>query len=119
MNASLLAAMESGHSGQYQRLANVLNTTRDMLELAGEGEWDRVAELERERRDDLAKCFDTPISEEHGELVAEALAVMLHLNEELMALLSSAREDVLQLGAKQTRTRNALGQYQDVQQGPR
>ena len=90
--------------------------TRDMLRLAGEGNWDRVAELERERRDDLARCFEEPVSDENGELVAEALAVMLHLNEELMSLLGTARDEVLAQGAKQARTRSALGEYQGVQQ---
>ena len=118
MNASILTAIEAGAIGQYERLARVLTTTRDMLSLARESDWDRIAELERERRDDLAKCFDTPVSEEHGELVAEALAVMLHLNEELMALLADAREDVLKLGARQARTRSALGSYQDIQRTP-
>ena len=116
MAVSPLPVNVSEFSGPFERLAHVLNVTRDMLVLAGEGNWDRVAELERERRDDLALCFKVPVSEENGELVAEALAVILHLNEELMSLLAAAREDVLQQGAKQVRTRAALGQYQDIQQ---
>lgn len=104
--------------GPCQRLAAVLAMTRDMLDMARTGDWDEVAELERARRDDLQQCFAEPVSAEHGELVAEALAVMLHLNEELMALLASAREAVLTEGAQQVRRRTALDQYQQVQHRP-
>lgn len=106
-------------AGQYQRLAGVLNMTRDMLEHAAAGDWDRVAELERERRDDLKQCFEQPVDADHGELVAEALAVMLHLNDELMGLLATARDSVLEQGANQARTRTAVSHYQDVQHSPR
>jgi hypothetical protein len=106
-------------TGQYQRLAGVLNMTRDMLALAGVGDWDRVAELERERRDDLQRCFEQPVDADHGELVSEALAVMLHLNDELMELLATARDTVLEQGVNQARTRVAVGRYQDVQHSPR
>lgn len=106
-------AAVSAH-GSYQVLADVLNLTRDMLDHAGAGDWDRVAELERARRDDLQRCFLDPVDADQGELVAEALAVMLHLNEELMGLLAGAREAVLNKGAEQKRTRAAVGQYQDV-----
>lgn len=100
---------------QTQQLAAVLEQTRDMVALARDGEWDRVAELERGRRDGLQQCFADPVSEEQGELVAEALAVILHLNEELMALLGDARDSVLASGIQQSRTRAAVGTYQDVQ----
>lgn len=105
-------------AGPYQRLASVLSMTREMVDLANAGEWDDVATLERSRRDDLQQCFASPVSPEHGELVAEALAVMLHLNEELMAKLSGARDAVLEQGAQQARRRSALSHYQDVQRGP-
>lgn len=104
--------------GQCQRLAGVLTMTRDMLESAESGDWERVAELERQRRDDLNACFTATPSQQHGELVAEALAVILHLNEELMSRLREAREAVLQQGVSQARTRAAIGQYQDIKGAP-
>jgi hypothetical protein len=104
--------------GQCERLAGVLTMTRDMLAAAEAGDWERVAELERQRRDDLNQCFAAPPSQEHGELVAEALAVILHLNEELMSRLRAARESVLEQGVRQVRTRSAIDQYQDVKRAP-
>lgn len=118
MTISATAPAATGEAGPYQRLAGVLSMTRDMLELASAGEWDRVAQLERERRDDLQQCFEQPVDADHGELVAEALAVMLHLNEELMELLAAARDSVLEQGVNQARTRSAVSRYQDVQHSP-
>lgn len=102
-------------TGQCRRLADVLTQTRSMVEHAQAGDWDRVAELERERRDGLQQCFGRPVAPEHGEIVAEALAVMLHLNEELMGLLAAARDAVLEQGIDQSRKRAAIGSYQAVQ----
>lgn len=111
---------EDNNLGQYRRLAQVLTVTRDMLELANQGEWDQVTELEQQRREDLQHCFgnngNSAISQENAELIAEALATMLHLNEELMDKLSQAREDVLQQGARQRRNRSAIVSYDSIRQ---
>ncbi|MFK7828959.1 MAG: flagellar protein FliT [Congregibacter sp.] len=113
----MLNQTASNAAGSYQRLAGVLNLTRDMIQMAGNGDWDGVAKMERVRRDDLQQCFLDPFDADQGELVSEALAVMLHLNEELMALLAGARDTVLAQGATQARTRSAVNQYQDVKSG--
>jgi len=99
---------------QYRRLARVLTVTREMVALAEAGDWDAVAGREQDRRDDLARCFTEAVAPDHAELVAEALAAILHLNEELMASLSKARDAVLQQGVAQVRTRSAIGQYELV-----
>lgn len=116
--AALATGGRGADPGPCQRLAGVLTMTRDMLNSAEDGDWERVARLERRRRDDLARCFSEAPSPEHGELVAEALAVILHLNEELMARLRDARESVLQQGVAQVRTRAAIGRYRDVKGAP-
>ena len=74
--------------------------------------------MERQRRDDLRACFSQASTPEHNELVAEAIAAILHLNEELMARLKTARDSVLQQGLDQVRTRAAIGEYQDVKHAP-
>ena len=88
--------------GQTRLLATVIKTTRNMLALAEEEAWDAVADLEALRREDLKRCFEIPVEEDHGELVAEALAVILHLNEELMSRLQVAR-DVAHRGGRRGR----------------
>ena len=97
---------------QTRLLATVINTTRTMLELAGQEQWDAVADLEKLRREDLVRCFEIPVSGEQGELLAEALAVLLHLNEELMSKLSLARAELALEGKQESRQINAAGEYE-------
>ena len=102
---SLFAAEGSEAAlSQCRRLARVLTVTREMVALAEAGDWDAVAAREQ--------------STEHAELVAEALAAILHLNEEMMAHLSKARDAVLQQGVAQVRTRSAIGHYERVKSQP-
>ncbi|MFT7287158.1 MAG: hypothetical protein ACI87W_001271 [Halieaceae bacterium] len=118
MSAEQQGTIAAGQAGSCRRLADVLNLTRDMLDYATADDWDRVAELEKMRRADLQACFSSPVIADQRELVAEALAVMLHLNEELMGKLATARELVLKRGAQQARTRSAIHNYHDVGQAP-
>ncbi|MEM0954971.1 MAG: flagellar protein FliT [Pseudomonadota bacterium] len=101
--------------GRCQQLAQVLSITLRMLEKAREDDWQTVADLEHKRRELLALCFRGAATPEQSELVAESLAVMLHLNEELMSLLRMARDSVLQKANLQSQTRTALGEYVVVQ----
>ncbi|MCB1710808.1 MAG: hypothetical protein KDI10_19045, partial [Halioglobus sp.] len=88
---------------QCRRLASVLTMTRQMLVDAGNGEWEQVAKRELERREDLAACFSDPVPAADVELVAQAMAALLHLNEELMAKLKIARTEVMMLAREHTR----------------
>mgnify|MGYP001353985154 FL=1 len=97
---------------QTRLLATVINTTRTMLELAGQEHWDAVADLEKLRREDLVRCFEIPLAGEQGELLAEALAVLLHLNEELMSKLSLARDELALEGKQESRQITAVGEYE-------
>ena len=97
-----------------RRLARVLTMTKDMLVLADQNQWERVAELETERRDDLAACFSNTVSVADSVLVAEAVAALLHLNEELMTRLKTARQEVMEQGIEFSRNRSAVENYQAV-----
>ena len=99
---------------QTRLLATVIKTTRNMLLLAEQEAWDGVADLEVLRREDLKRCFEIPVVEDQGELVAEALAVILHLNEELMSRLQVARDVVREEGSAQARTLEAVVEYQNI-----
>ena len=100
---------------QCQRLAGVLTTTQQMLACAEGGDWERVADLERRRRDDLAACFSASVAIADSSLIAEALAALLSLNEELMARLHSARSEVMESGIQLSRNRDAVSSYSAVQ----
>ncbi|MCB1675721.1 MAG: flagellar protein FliT [Halioglobus sp.] len=100
---------------QCQRLAGVLTTTQQMLACAEDGDWEQVADLERRRRDDLAACFAQPVTIADSSLIAEALAALLSLNEELMARLNSAKSEVMDSGIQFSRNREAVNSYSAVQ----
>ena len=100
--------------GQCTLLANVLLMTQKMLDLANDDEWDLVAGMEVDRRALLHECFETPVPPEHSEIFSEALAAMLHLNEELMSVLEEAKAHVAARQSDQIRTRKAITHYLDV-----
>jgi hypothetical protein len=73
------------------QLARVLKVTEQMLEQANAGNWELVEELEAQRSLELQECFsmqdDTP-----SELVSEALATLIYLNEQLVQIVRYAKE---------------------------
>jgi len=109
------AAPLSDQAQQCRRLAHVITVTKQMLVHADHGEWEQVTELEIERRDDLTACFSDSASVADSVLIAEAIAALLHLNEELMAKLKSARNVVMKQGIEHSRNRSAVGDYKAVE----
>ena len=71
--------------------------------------------LEGQRRELLNECFATAVAPEHSEIFSEALAAMLHLNEELVSLLDSAKAEAAAKHAGQVTTHRQLNQYLDVE----
>lgn len=104
----------SNQCGQGLDLANVLLATDEMLQLARAGSWDRVGELERSRHKRLRRCFAQPVHVANSEIFSEALAVMLHLNEELVALLEAAKDDASVRRTDHQFAHEAIGHYLDT-----
>lgn len=98
-----------------KRLAQALKLTEQMLEHAEKDEWQRVTELEIERRDDLTACFSRQIPPADAELVAQAMAALLHLNEELMSRLKVARSAAMAQGRELSSKRQAVNSYRAVE----
>lgn len=101
-------------SSQLQVLAESIRLTRDMLDNAKAGDWNAVSDRELLRREGLRRCFASPIEEDDCEVVAEALAVILHLNEELLSLLKQARQISLETSRVNMKHRDAVGSYQEL-----
>lgn len=100
-----------------QLLADVLLISEKMLQLGREDKWDTVAELESKRAYFLKQCFDSPISDDRFDVFSQALAVMLHLNEELITVLEEAKG---QAAIQRTDTRkkaSSVKHYLDVEIG--
>jgi hypothetical protein len=77
--------------GRRFQLARVLKVTEQMLEQANAGNWDMVEDLEAQRSLELQECFQMQ-DEGPSELIAEALATLIYLNEQLVQIVRYARE---------------------------
>jgi len=111
---SFLLKRLAEQSGQCLDLASVLLATDEMLNAAQGGHWDRVSELESSRRKRLDRCFAQTILPENSELFSEALAVMLHLNEELVLLIERAKVEASVSFSKERRGQRVVKHYLDV-----
>jgi hypothetical protein len=96
-------------------LADILMMTEGMLEQARNNQWEEVTRLEEQRREALNVCFSSDIPVEQTKIFSEALAVMLHMNEELIALLENAKAEVAIKRTDQARTSKSLGHYLDIE----
>ena len=76
-------------------LAAIIGITSEMLAAAQANEWGSVTTNEVRRRALLDQCFADPVKPEYSEVFAEALAVLLHMNEELTELLRFAKTDLV------------------------
>ena len=100
--------------GQCALMANILMRTYRMLEAARSGDWDVVTVSEKKRSQLLRDCFAEPIHPANSELFSEALATMLHLNEELVALLTQAKIEAAKKHGADVKTQEAIGHYLDA-----
>jgi len=100
--------------GQCALLANVLTRTSRMLEAARSGDWALVTAMENKRSQLVKQCFSEPVNPENSELFSEALAIMLHLNEELVALLNQAKAQASLHHAGELKAHQAIGHYLDT-----
>lgn len=99
---------------QLRLLAESIQLTRDMLDKARHGNWSAVSDKELLRRDILRRCFDSAVTENDSEVIAEALAVILHLNEELVNLLQHARQTSLEESRVTIKRKGAVDSYQET-----
>lgn len=102
---------------QRERLAAVVLLTERMLTLAKAGDWDQVSDSERCRQTLLNDCFESEVQPHNSQLFSEAIAAMLHMNEELMALLAGARREASVTFSEERRGMNAVAHYLDIKEG--
>ena len=111
-----LEALLARH-GQCALLANVLTRTSRMLVAAQSGDWALVTAMENKRSQLIKQCFSEPVSEENRALFSEALAIMLHMNEELVALLEAAKANAAVRHKGDRGAHEAIGHYLDAKTG--
>lgn len=108
--------LEKEFEGSASGLAKVLLMTENMLSLARDDSWDDVTALEEQRREALVMCFSSPIPPSQAEVFSEALAAMLHMNEEMIGLLEAAKENVAIKRTDHNHKKRSLGHYLDIEQ---
>ncbi len=100
--------------GQCALMANVLTRTSRMLDAARSGDWTLVAAMENKRSQLVKQCFSEPVSAENSEIFSEALAIMLHMNEELVALLNVAKANASVKHGDDRKKHQAVAHYLDI-----
>ena len=100
--------------GQCALMANVLTRTSRMLDAARSGDWTLVAAMENKRSQLVKQCFSEPVSAENSEIFSEALAIMLHMNEELVALLNAAKANASVKHIDDRKKHQAVAHYLDI-----
>lgn len=100
--------------GQAGLLANILGRTERMLDAARSGDWPLVTAMENKRSQLVKQCFSETVSPENSEIFSEALAIMLHMNEELVALLNNAKADAAIQRGSDLKKHQAVAHYLDI-----
>jgi hypothetical protein len=114
MNGTVLEHPTLVKRKHCRRLVEVLEKTKSMVEYAQLGNWQEVGRLEVERRDELNECFAYKIADNDSYLISEALATVLHMNEELMSIVARARRELIQKQGDTVQTKSNINEYLDV-----
>ena len=95
-------------------MANLLMRTSRMLDAARSGDWTVVAAMENKRGLLVKQCFAEPVCVENSEIFSEALAIMLHMHEELAALLDAAKVSASVTHSDDRKKHQAVAHYLDI-----
>lgn len=103
-----------------QRLMTLISTCEEMLLLAGRGEWVRLAQLESRRGQELRDYFSMPTTEQNdsekdGAVIKEVITMLLTMNDQLVNIVSEARDKTGREVHEIRRSRYAVRQYKSVQ----
>jgi flagellar protein FliT len=96
------------------QLKQVLDLSINMVEQAGRGEWEQIAEMERLRRDNMMAALKAPLREEEKQEVHDSLQQIVQLNGELTAIVQRARNDSAEQFSALRDGRNAAQAYKQV-----
>ncbi len=107
-----VASMEIHRRRQRVQLARLLQITEKMLEYAQIADWVAVEELETLRKSELEACYDLQ-QQSPSLLIAEALATLLYLNDQIVELVKIARSELTTHYNKMARNRPLIDLYQD------
>ena len=107
-----VTSLEIHKRRQRVQLARLLQITEKMLEYAQAGDWLAVEELEALRKSELDACFELQ-QQSPSLLIAEALATLLYLNDQVVDLVKLARNELVFNHNTLVRNKNLIDLYQD------
>ncbi len=96
MESSGLSTKLAVDSPRSVHLRAVQTLSEAMVDSARRGDWQRVVELERQRRDDMVASFADPIAGDEALQVRDTLQAVMGLNVQLTEMVKQAREASLQ-----------------------
>ncbi len=109
-----MASVEIAGLERQVRLQQVIKLSENMVEQAGRGEWEQIAELERQRRDDMMAALRAPLQEDETQQVHDSLQQLVQLNGQLTAMVQQARDDSVRQFNELRSGRDATKAYQRV-----
>ncbi|TCK18851.1 protein FliT [Thiogranum longum] len=73
-------------SARREQLDEIVRLSREMLELAEELEWEKIAVLEVQRKQIVLECFQKPAKQQDAAEVAVVIREILSLNQQVTTL---------------------------------
>jgi hypothetical protein len=98
-----------------QGASKVLRLTQRMLEMAEQGEWDALGQLEQERSRSLESLFQHPQIPDALHTIAHALQQVVELDRQCIALGQQARDAMAAELKLQSQAQHAVRTYLDCQ----
>jgi hypothetical protein len=95
-----------------ERIARrLLELTRDMIDLGNAGDWVLFAQREDERQQLSRELFATPVPREAARVVADCVREVLDLDQQLISLAESGRDEAARAMEEVQRGRRAADVY--------
>jgi hypothetical protein len=94
------------------QLARLITLSEEMLEHAKAGSWLEVEEMEIIRRVELEECFAMQ-HEQPSLLIAQALATLIHINEQMVLIVRQARDQVSKDHGREVESMQGIRAYQE------
>lgn len=111
------AVTESAHEQEVHdrqcrfQLARLITLSEEMLAYARAGSWNEVEEMEIIRRVELEECFAMQ-HEQPSLLIAQALATLIHINEQMVEVVRRARDQVSRDHSREAGSMHGIRAYQ-------
>jgi len=97
------------------KLAYLVTASEKMLELAKQDDWEKVTEIESERRPELERFFNSLSPEAlqvNSALLRQSIERILAVDDEIMAIGLDSKNKLVELIQKNSSSRQAMSEYQ-------